>query len=157
MDSSRALAASTDFRERKELVRLAPAGKDIPYDAGGTEADRAKAQQRWRELIPPGRLPPEAETALFRILQESLNNVHRHSGSPRARASIYRGPANLTMEIQDDGHGMQEGLLKRGGQPSSTPGVGVAGMRERVRQLGGQLEIHSTESGTTLKVVLPLN
>jgi PAS domain S-box-containing protein len=109
--------------------------------------------------LPPdlGRLPPEAETALFRILQESLNNVHRHSGSPRARVHIYRSPARLTMEIQDEGQGMQEGALKREGQRESTPGVGIAGMRERIRQLGGQLEIHSTESGTTLKVVLPLN
>jgi signal transduction histidine kinase len=109
--------------------------------------------------LPPdlGRLPPEAETALFRILQESLNNVHRHSGSPRARVHIYRSPAGLTMEIQDEGQGMQEGALKREGQRESTPGVGIAGLRERIRQLGGQLEIHSTESGTTLKVVLPLN
>jgi two-component system NarL family sensor kinase len=104
-----------------------------------------------------GRLPPEAETALFRILQESLNNVYRHSGSPRARVHIYRSPTRLTMEIQDEGQGMQEGALKREGQRESTPGVGIAGMRERIRQLGGQLEIHSTESGTTLKVVLPLN
>ena len=109
--------------------------------------------------LPPdlGRLPPEAETALFRILQESLNNVHRHSGSPRARVHIDRSPAHLTMEIQDEGQGMQEGALKREGQREPTPGVGIAGMRERIKQLGGRLEIHSTESGTTLKVVLPLN
>ena len=109
--------------------------------------------------LPPdlGPLPPGAETALFRILQESLNNVHRHSGSPRASVHIYRSPTRLTMEIQDEGQGIQEGALKREGQRESTPGVGIAGMRERIRQLKGQLEIHSTESGTTLKVVLPLN
>jgi signal transduction histidine kinase len=60
------------------------------------------------------------------------------------------------MEVQDEGQGMQEGALKHG---SGTPitGVGVVGMRERVRQLGGELEIHSTPNGTTLKAVLPLN
>jgi PAS domain S-box-containing protein len=96
-----------------------------------------------------GRLPPEVETALFRILQEGLNNLHRHSGSPSARVQISRSDANVTMEIQDEGRGMQDPL-------ASTPGVGVAGMQERVRQLGGELKILSSESGTTLKVVLPL-
>jgi signal transduction histidine kinase len=62
---------------------------------------------------------------------------------------IFRSDAKVTMEIQDEGRGMQDPL-------ASTPGVGVAGMRERVRQLGGELEILSSESGTTLKVVLPL-
>ncbi len=104
-----------------------------------------------------GRLPPEVETTLFRSLQESLNNVHRHSGSPRARVHIDRSQASVTMEVQDEGQGMQQGALKRNGNPAALPGVGVAGMRERVRQLGGQLEIHSTPSGTTLKAVLPLS
>ena len=61
------------------------------------------------------------------------------------------------MEVQDEGQGMQEGALKRDRTSPALPGVGVAGMRERVRQLGGQLEIHSTPSGITLKVVLPLS
>ncbi len=104
-----------------------------------------------------GRLPPEVETALFRILQESLNNVRRHSGSPRARVHISRTPASIIMEVQDEGQGMQAGGLERDGQLAFTPGVGVAGMRERVRQLGGRLEIHSTESGTTLRADLPLS
>jgi two-component system, NarL family, sensor kinase len=104
-----------------------------------------------------GRLPLEVETALFRILQESLNNVHRHSGSPRARVHIDRSQASVIMEVQDEGLGLQEGALKRDSNPAATPGVGVAGMRERVRQLGGQLQIHTTPTGTTLKVVLPLS
>jgi PAS domain S-box-containing protein len=115
------------------------------------------------ELSPDlGRLPREVETALFRILQESLNNVLRHSGSPRARVHIYRSPAgvtpaSVTMEVQDEGQGMQEGALKHGSGTPAITGVGVVGMRERVRQLGGELEIHSTPNGTTLKAVLPLN
>jgi two-component system NarL family sensor kinase len=104
-----------------------------------------------------GRLPPDVETTLFRILQESLNNVHRHSGSPRARVHVDRSQASVTMEVQDEGQGIQEGALKRDSSPAATPGVGIAGMRERVRQLGGELQIHSTPSGTTLKVVLPLS
>ncbi len=109
--------------------------------------------------LPPdlGRLPPEVETALFRILQESLNNIHRHSGSPKARVQIYRDQAGVTMRVEDEGQGMQHGELKRDDQPASAQGVGIAGMRERVRQLGGQLEIRSSESGTTLKATLPLN
>jgi signal transduction histidine kinase len=104
-----------------------------------------------------GRLPPEVETALFRILQESLNNVHRHSGSPRARVHISRSPASVTMRVEDEGQGMGESALKRDSESAAAPGVGIAGMRERVRQLGGRLEIHSPGSGTTLKVTLPLN
>ena len=99
-----------------------------------------------------GRLSPEVETTLFRILQEGLNNIHRHSGSPRASVQIYQSPDAVTMNIQDQGLGMQEALMG-----DKKLGVGIAGMRERVRQLRGQLEIHSTERGTTLKVVLPLN
>ena len=110
------------------------------------------------ELSPDlGRLPPEVETVLFRVLQESLNNVHRHSGTSRARVHIHRSPASVTMEVQDEGQGISEGAWRDDRKPVVTPGVGVAGMRERVRQLGGQLEIHSTKRGTSLKVVLPLN
>jgi signal transduction histidine kinase len=61
------------------------------------------------------------------------------------------------MEVQDEGRGMQEGALKHGSGTPAITGVGIVGMRERVRQLGGELEIHSTPNGTTLKVVLPLN
>jgi signal transduction histidine kinase len=109
------------------------------------------------ELSPHlGRLPREMETALFRILQESLNNIHRHSGSSLARVYISQSPTSVTLEIQDEGQGIQEGALKHDGGMPAILGVGIAGMRERVRQLGGELEIQSTESGTTLKVVLPL-
>ena len=115
------------------------------------------------ELSPDlGRLPREVETALFRILQESLNNILRHSGSRRARVRIYRSPAGVTpagvtMEVQDEGQGMQEGVLKHGSGTPAAPGVGIVGMRERVRHLGGALEINSTPKGTLLKALLPLN
>jgi signal transduction histidine kinase len=60
------------------------------------------------------------------------------------------------MKVQDEGKGVQPAVSKDGSQPLATPGVGIAGMRERVRQLGGELEIHSTASGTLLKAVIPL-
>jgi PAS domain S-box-containing protein len=110
------------------------------------------------ELSPDlGRLPPERETALFRIVQESLSNIHRHSGSPTARIKVFRSAAGVAMEVHDEGHGMSGNALNRNSMSLATAGVGIAGMRERVRQLGGQLDIHSTEDGTTLKVFLPLN
>jgi len=98
-----------------------------------------------------GRLPEEIETALFRILQESLSNIHRHSGSPRAGIQISRSANAVTMEVRDEGHGIQTD------QSPAAAGVGIAGMRERARQLGGQLDIHSNDSGTTLIVILPLS
>ncbi len=104
-----------------------------------------------------GRLPAEAETALFRIVQESLSNIHRHSGSPTARIKVFRSAAGVAMEVQDEGHGMSGNALNRNSMSLASAGVGIAGMRERVRQLGGQLDIRSTEDGTTLKVFLPLN
>ena len=102
-----------------------------------------------------GRLPEHIETTLFRIVQESLANIHRHSGSPRARIRFARGRSGVTMVVRDQGRGL--GLRK--GHPVLSPalmGVGIAGMRERVQQLGGKLEIDSSARGTAVKVTLPL-
>ena len=95
-----------------------------------------------------GRLPQTVETAVFRIVQECLTNVHRHSGSRTGRVRLIRGPSNLVLEVQDAGHGI------RGGAPS---GVGIASMRERVQQLNGRLDIASYRGGTTVKVTIPLS
>ena len=102
-----------------------------------------------------GRLPEHIETTLFRIVQESLANIHRHSGSPRARIRFARGRSGVTMVVRDQGRGLRAGK----GQPVMSPalmGVGIAGMRERVQQLGGRLEIDSSARGTAVKVTLPL-
>ena len=102
-----------------------------------------------------GRLPEHVETTLFRIVQESLANIHRHSGSPRARIRFARGRSGVTMVVRDQGRG----LRLRKGHPVLSPalmGVGIAGMRERVQQLGGSLEIDSSARGTAVKVTLPL-
>ena len=101
-----------------------------------------------------GRLPKEAETALFRIMQESLTNVHRHSGSRTASIRILRQRAEVRMEVQDTGSGMQPDDLRA--VTGAAVGVGIAGMRERAGQLGGRLEIKTGREGTTVVAVLPV-
>ena len=98
------------------------------------------------ELAPNlGRLTRECETAIFRIVQEALTNVHRHSGSPRASICITRSKNELALEVRDWGKGLP--ALQNGSPRRS--GVGLQGMQERVRQLGGHFEIHNNPDGGT--------
>ena len=104
------------------------------------------------------RLPLDTETVLFRIVQESLNNIHRHSGSETARIRLRRHAGMLVLEIEDRGHGIPKALLKHI-TSSGGPGVGIVGMSERTEQLGGRLEVTSSAhgtTGTTVRVWLPL-
>jgi len=102
-----------------------------------------------------GRLPRESETAIFRVVQESLTNIHRHSGSAVARIRLRQRDQQVLVEIEDKGKGIP--LEKQEEMSSSgAPGVGVRGMRERLRQLGGTLEINSSSSGTVVTVWLPI-
>jgi PAS domain S-box-containing protein len=101
------------------------------------------------------RMPQELELTLFRILQEALTNVHRHSGSSTAWVKIAHDGQIVTMEVKD------AGKLVR--PVSSSPekgvehlGVGIRGMRERVRQLGGSLELRSDSHGTVMRAKLPM-
>ncbi|HEV3329891.1 MAG TPA: response regulator [Bryobacteraceae bacterium] len=105
--------------------------------------------------IPPdfGRLDGAAEMALFRIVQEGLGNVHRHSGSPVAIIVVERDATDVRLVLQDRGCGLSA-KAKSQGKESVRFGVGLLGMRERVEQLGGELEIASTEAGTRLNVRL---
>jgi PAS domain S-box-containing protein len=103
-----------------------------------------------------GRLSREVETTLFRIVQESLTNVHRHSESAVARIRMARRPEEIRLEIEDEGRGIGAGKMKWGVGGVETLGVGIAGMGERMKQLGGKLEIESTSRGTTVRVILPL-
>jgi signal transduction histidine kinase len=96
-----------------------------------------------------GRLGHGVELVLFRVLQESLTNVHRHSGSKTASVKLGTDSHQAWLEVQDQGH---NGVSST----SFRPGVGVTGMRERVRDLGGSLEITSDRSGTLVKAVIPL-
>jgi PAS domain S-box-containing protein len=103
----------------------------------------------------PERLPREHELCLFRIAQECLVNIHRHSGSITARVRLSRTIEETTMEVSDDGRGIPHGdESKIGSVPNA--GVGLRGMRERVRQLGGSFEIHSNREGTRVTATLPL-
>lgn len=101
------------------------------------------------------RLPAELETAIFRVVQECLTNIHRHSGSPVARIRVRRHQDQVDVEVEDKGRGIppekQEEMANAG-----TPGVGIRGMRERIRQLGGTLDIQSNGKGTMVKLQLPV-
>jgi signal transduction histidine kinase len=102
------------------------------------------------------RLPSEIETTLFRVLQESLTNVHRHSGTREVdvRLTIYQSAA--TLAIEDHGKGIPADVLERFGKSGVNLGVGLAGMRERVKELGGTLELDSDRTGTRLRAIIPL-
>jgi signal transduction histidine kinase len=97
----------------------------------------------------PERLPVEVETALYRIVQEALTNVAKHSGARRVRVTLAREGDALHLEIADDGHGLH---IKLGGV---RPGIGLVGIRERVHALGGTLTV-SSESGVRVSVRVPL-
>ena len=101
-----------------------------------------------------GRLPGEIETALFRIVQECLTNIHRHSGSKTATIRLSRRADTVFLEVQDDGRGISSEKLA--GIQAARSGVGVAGMRERVRHLKGVMNIQSDSCGTKVSVTLPV-
>jgi len=101
------------------------------------------------------RIPQETELAVFRVVQECLTNIHRHSGSVSATISLTRHDGRVWLEIKDAGKGIP--IEKHAAMTTSgRSGVGLAGMRERVRQLGGILEIESSSNGTVVKAGLPL-
>jgi len=109
-------------------------------------------------VLPPtfGRLRRDVEIALFRVLQEALTNVHRHSGSTRVEIRLRVDGQRVQMEIQDFGRGVPAATMRQllnGGVKTS---VGVAGMRERARELGGSLQITSDAKGTLLTLTLPV-
>jgi signal transduction histidine kinase len=101
------------------------------------------------------RLPKPVELGLFRVLQESLTNIHRHSGSSRAEVALKLLPDKVILEVRDFGHGIPPERLKNFQAVGINFGVGLAGMRERLRELGGQLEIRSGH-GTIVSVTMPL-
>jgi PAS domain S-box-containing protein len=102
------------------------------------------------------RLPREAELALFRVFQESLTNVHRHSGSPTAEVRLFSKDGMGILEVRDRGKGLPPGLLEQSSQDwMGQLGVGLRGMNERMRQLGGTLELTSTKEGTTVRGMVP--
>lgn len=103
----------------------------------------------------PCRFSTEVETALFRIMQECLSNIHKHSGSATASIRIAFDEAQVVMEIRDQGKGMPTPVPGESDVTASSLGVGLMGMRERVRQLHGKVDIASGSWGTAVTVTLP--
>jgi len=104
----------------------------------------------------PGRLPISVETALFRIMQEALTNVHRHSGSRRVDINLSVNDATAKLVIRDFGRGIPKQVVSGFEQSGTNVGVGLAGIRERVKELGGTLHVHSGGQGTTLEACVPI-
>ena len=102
-----------------------------------------------------GRFPREVELTLFRVMQEALTNIHLHSGSPTADIILSRDTHRVNLQVSDHGRGIPPGCLERGGNARSIVGVGIGGMGERMRQMGGRLEIESGDNGTRIKATLP--
>lgn len=102
-----------------------------------------------------GRLSPELETVIFRIVQESLTNIHRHSGSPGAKIRMARDLRQVVVEIKDSGKGIPTEKLA-GLESGQLPGVGLRGMRERVRQFRGTFTIRSSARGTLIGARFPV-
>jgi signal transduction histidine kinase len=104
-----------------------------------------------------GRLPRHVETAIFRVLQESLTNVHRHSGSGVAHVRLFNSGGKITLEVIDEGKGMPAQYSVESDQAGMNAlGVGLRGMEERMRQLGGELELLSSPRGTTVIASVPV-
>jgi signal transduction histidine kinase len=101
------------------------------------------------------RLDSDSELALFRVAQEALTNVLRHSGSHSARIKVSATKGGVSLQIEDDGKGMPRGNGRSAADPS-TLSVGMAGMRERMRQIGGSVNVESEASGTRVRATVPL-
>jgi len=101
-----------------------------------------------------GRLPADMELAIFRLVQESLTNVHRHSGSKTARIRISRQDGAVRVEVRDQGQGIAPGRLAQIETQGS--GLGIRGLRERLRQFNGEIKIESNGSGTSVVASIPL-
>ena len=123
------------------------------YLEGFTERSKIRVDLEIPEDL--GRLPQDLETAIFRIVQECLTNIHRHSKSPVARIRVARSDSQISLEVEDKGKGISP-EKRQAMEREGAAGVGIRGMRERLRHLGGSLEINSTETGTVIVARLPV-
>jgi len=106
------------------------------------------------QVDPPdlGRLKPDVETAIFRIIQEALTNMFRHSGAHNGRVSLVESDGQIVATVRDDGKGIEEQVIQL--RPDSV-GVGIGGMRQRVNELGGHLRLANANPGTIVEVIIP--
>lgn len=102
------------------------------------------------------RLSESIELVLFRVLQESLTNVHRHSGATRADVGLNVNGATAILRVKDNGHGVPTAVLMNLRKDAAGAGVGLAGMTERLREIGGRLEVNSSEAGTEIVARVPV-
>jgi signal transduction histidine kinase len=123
------------------------------YVDGFAERSKIKVDLEFADDF--GRLSREVETAIFRTVQECLTNIRRHSGSTTAKVRITRSDSHVRVEVEDSGKGIAPERRIQLDSPG-TPGVGLRGMRERLRQLGGSLEIDSDGKGTVVVARLPV-
>ena len=100
------------------------------------------------------RLSLELETAMFRIIQEALTNVFRHSGARQAWISLTQREGKVIVKVQDDGKGVADGIVEL---RSGSPGVGIRGMSERAKELGGELLVARAHPGTIVEVTIPVS
>jgi PAS domain S-box-containing protein len=98
------------------------------------------------------RLAPELETAIFRIIQEALTNVYRHSGAQKAWVTLTQGESHTVVMIRDDGKGIEDPIAEL--RPGSI-GVGIGGMSQRAKEFGGELRLTNTDPGTLVEVAVP--
>jgi two-component system NarL family sensor kinase len=134
------------------LEELGLAGVLPWYVSGFSERSRIKVSLDMAKEI--GRFPKELELGLFRIVQECLTNVHKHSNSATAKISLSFGDQKVRLKIEDQGKGMAATTAEQGDQGRSS-GVGLNGIRERVANLGGHMQIRSGDWGTAVEVVFP--
>jgi signal transduction histidine kinase len=120
-------------------------------------AKRSGINVRANIANPRGRMPRKTEVALFRVLQEGLTNVHRHSGASDASINFQHEAEVAILEIRDYGRGIAQERLRLLSGTSAETGVGLAGMRERLHELNGKLEIESDHHGTSMRATVPLN
>jgi PAS domain S-box-containing protein len=122
------------------------------YVEGFSERSGIKATLDISPELP--RLARTVELTIFRVLQESLTNVHRHSESKTVEISLRSQGAEICLEVKDNGCGINADMLKKFQATGSQVGVGLAGMRQRVNELGGRFDIASDGHGTAIKVVI---
>jgi signal transduction histidine kinase len=125
------------------------------YVAGFMERSGIRVDFEVHEV---GRLSGPIETALFRVVQEGLTNIHRHASTPNASIRLTSSAGAVVLDIQDQGRGLRDHpTLRPGTRLPEILGVGIQGMRERIRQLGGTFDIEFTDTGTTVHVAVPLD
>jgi signal transduction histidine kinase len=125
------------------------------YVEGFGKRSGVKASLKLPEKL--NRLPASVETALFRIMQEALTNVHRHSGSRAVEITLIIEKAGAALTVKDFGKGIPKNVLEGLSHSGTNLGVGLAGIRERVKELGGRFEVTSSKGGTVLKACIPLS